>query len=160
MSSADSPLGWSLVKKDVLHPTADDSCRSRGSVCNAVQCWFGEALQTQAHPQLEMRHCPVDLAGMRHPVLPLQKQTVKKETCKSSPVKTQAASFSQHKMTSSGMLCKIESPQKPKNLNTNQHCSGAHSDTQLLSQTMHRRTEVALMSSLSQLVPSSSAALP
>lgn len=48
----------------------------------------------------------------------------------------QAASFSQHKITSSVALCKTDSPQAPKTLNANLPHSGPHSDTRLLSQTM------------------------
>lgn len=80
-TSADSPLGWSLVKQaktllsTIVHPLqiipvgAGVAKRDACSCLSHPNLQFSKAVQTQVHLQLETRHCPVDWPGKRQLVL-------------------------------------------------------------------------------------------
>jgi len=112
-------------------------------------------VQTQVHLQLDTRHCPVDWrsAAYRSRQLPRFSGQVSWLPQKRGPAKPELLrcsllDFANMKQPAAACLIKLS-------LNTNQPCSGAHSDTQLLSQTMAGEPEVALLSSLSLLAPRS-----
>lgn len=160
MSSADSPLGWSLVKKDVLHPTADDSCRSRGSVCNAVQCWLMKQCRPRRTHSWRWDTVQLTWQGWDTLFCPCRSRQSKRRPAKAHLWRCRLLHLANTKWPAAACFVKLTPHRNPRTLTPTNSVSEAHSDTQLLSQTMHGRTEVALMSSLSQLVPSSSAALP